>query len=226
MTRYDRDFLPQITVVVTFVIRSLAVRLQAVDAPSVLLSTLPLLLRQHYADFRQSRSKLGSAYAQGGAYSLSTLFQASQAHIGLDAEGKIEPEYVRQTFELVLGGTLPAEDCGSESERIIIREVLTKVVVKDVAPLLAQPWFWHKIMLEQLEKFGGTPRVRIHVTLNSSHCLTLFRRKPRNAQRTHPPRTCRSMPLQLPCSHSSKPSPLSASRLCRHTRKQRKESES
>ena len=160
LTRYDRDFLPQITVVLTAVIRTLAIRLQAVDFASLLLSTLPLLIKQHYTDFRQARSKLGSAYAQGGAYSLPTLFHASQAHIGIDVDGRIEPEYVRQVFELVLGTCLPVEDKESECERVIIREILTKVVAKDVAPMLSQPWFWHKIMLEQLERIGTRPKVR------------------------------------------------------------------
>jgi hypothetical protein len=159
LTRYDRDFLPQIAIVITAVARSLATRVRAVDVPALLLSSFPLLAAQHFSDFRRAKTKLRTAYAQGGALTLPALFHASQSHIGVDSDGKIDSEYVRQLLELVLGSCLPEEDRESECERTIIREVLTKVVVKDVIPMLSQPWFWHRLILGQLSSLSQSTKV-------------------------------------------------------------------
>ncbi|KAH8120247.1 hypothetical protein DFH11DRAFT_1559046 [Phellopilus nigrolimitatus] len=70
--------------------------------------------------------------------------------MGIDAEGRIDPIYLRHTLDLILQACLPAEDQESDAERAIIREVVAKVVSKDVVPTLCQPWFIHKLMLDQL----------------------------------------------------------------------------
>ena len=151
ITRYDRDFVPHVAVVIVEVVRSLEKRLKAVDLPTLLFRAVPILVGQHYADYRASSEKLGTSYASGGASTLPQLFHQHQGHMGIDADGQIDPTYIRQTLDLVLHACLPLEDQESDAERSIIREIIAKVLVQDVVPMLCQPWFIHKIMLDQLE---------------------------------------------------------------------------
>ena len=151
ITRYDRDFVPHVAVVIVEVVRSLEKRLKAVDLPALLFRAVPILVGQHYADYRAASEKLGTSYASGGASTLPQLFHQHQRHMGIDADGQIDPTYIRQTLDLVLHACLPLEDQESDAERSIIREIIAKVLVQDVVPMLCQPWFIHKIMLDQLE---------------------------------------------------------------------------
>lgn len=157
ITRYDREFVPHVASIIAVVVRALEARLLAADLPELLFRDLPTLLSQHYADYRTASAKLGTSYALGGAATLPQLFHQLQGHMAIDAEGRIDPEYIRHTLDLILQLCLPPEDYNSDAERAIIREVVVKVVLGDVAPLLIQPWFIHKQMLQLLDIIRPSP---------------------------------------------------------------------
>ncbi|KLO13949.1 hypothetical protein SCHPADRAFT_939944 [Schizopora paradoxa] len=150
ITRYDREFLPQLSQVICHVLRALETRLLAADLTDLLFRVLPTIVAQHYADYRAAEAKVGSAYAGGGALDTAQVFHQLQPHMAVDAEGRLDPSYVRHTLDCVLGVVLPPEDYESDAEHAIVREVIAKVVLDDVVPLLVQPWFLHKIVLDLL----------------------------------------------------------------------------
>ena len=147
ITRYDKEFLPDITRVLTVAIRSLEARIVRTDLSPLILRDLPSLLSQHYQDFRNSQAKLHTSYASGGSASLAQLFHQAQPHMTISADGTVDDAYIRQAFDEVLRLCLPPEDYEADSERFIIREVLVMVVVRGVLPRLTQPWFIHQQLL-------------------------------------------------------------------------------
>ncbi|TFY59508.1 hypothetical protein EVJ58_g5731 [Rhodofomes roseus] len=150
ITRYDKEFLPEITRILTSVVRTLEARLLATDLSPLIFRDLPTLLTQHYVDFRSAKAKLHTSYATGGAATLPHLFHYLQPHMAISADGHIDDVYVRQAVDHILKACLPPEDYDSEAERYIVREIILSVVLKSVIPRVTQPWFIHKIMLDQL----------------------------------------------------------------------------
>ena len=150
ITRYDKEFLPEITRVLTVVVRALEVRLLATDLSPLVFRDIPTLLTQHWTDYRNAQAKLHTSYASGGAASLAQLFHQMQPHMAVSAEGVVDPVYVRQAVDHVLKTLLPPEDYEPETERYIIREIILKVLVGSVLPRITQPWFIHKLILDQL----------------------------------------------------------------------------
>lgn len=150
ITRYDKEFLPEITRILTFVMRTLEARLVATDLSPLVLRDLPTLLNQHWTDYRNAQSKLHTSYAVGGAASLPQLFHQMQPHMAVTADGVVDPVYVRQAVDHILKTCLPPEDYEPETERYIVREIILKVLVGSVLPRVTQPWFIHKIILDQL----------------------------------------------------------------------------
>lgn len=150
LTRYDKEFLPQITSVVTHVIRALEQRLLDADLSLLVFGDIPALITQHYRDYRQAVSKASTSYATGGALSLPQLFHQLQPHMAISSDGSLEEEYFRHAFDHILRECLPPEDYAPEAERFIIREIVLKIVVKDVIPRIAQPWFLQKMVLDML----------------------------------------------------------------------------
>lgn len=150
ITRYDKEFLPQITRILIIVIRALESRLLALDLPPLLFHDVPIILTQHYRDYRNAASKLSSSYATGGAASLPHLFHHLQPHIALSPDAAIDLQYYRQIVDHILRACLPPEDYEPEAERFIVREVILKVLVEDVIPKITQPWFIQKSILDLL----------------------------------------------------------------------------
>lgn len=150
ITRYDKEFLPQVTHILVIVIRALELRIQRLDFPALIFHDIPTILSQHYADYRNALSKLSTSYASGGAASLPQLFSQMQPHTAILPDGKIDPEYFRQVFDYILRICLPPEDHEAEAERIIVREVVVKVLLDDVLPKVTQPWFIQKAILDLL----------------------------------------------------------------------------
>lgn len=161
ISKYDKEFLPEINRILTLVIRALEVRVLATDFAPLVFCDLPAILTQHYNDFRDASAKLSTSYAGGGSLSLPVLFHQLQPHLAVSPEGKIDPEYFRQVVDHVLKSCLPHEDYEPEAERFIIREIILKVVLNDVVPKVTQPWFIQKAILEllgsddELVKVGG-----------------------------------------------------------------------
>ena len=151
ITARDRDFIVEITRVVTYVIRSLEVRLVRADLVGVLVHDLPLLIAQHYSDYRIIEAKIRSGYAtslQGGVDPYAQLFHGLQPHLAVSPDGTVNGTYVRQAVEHVMKVCLPPEDWAAETERSIVREIVVKILLGSAIPKLKQPWFTHKILLE------------------------------------------------------------------------------
>jgi hypothetical protein len=161
ITRYDKDFLPDITRVLTIVIRNLQARIVAADLSLLVFRRLPTLVMQHYSDYRNAVSKLSSSYATGGALSLPLLFHQLQPHMAVSADGTVQEEYYRQIIDHILRTCLPPEDYDPEPERLIIREIVLKVLLQDVFPKINQPWFIHIAMLEVLGPSDGLQQTKV-----------------------------------------------------------------
>ncbi|OSD06026.1 hypothetical protein PYCCODRAFT_1525951 [Trametes coccinea BRFM310] len=150
ITRYDKEFLPEITRILTAVLRALEARLSATDLSPLVFRDLPALLTQHWSDYRNAHAKLHTSYASGGAASLPQLFHQIQPHMAVSPDGVIDVVYVRQAVDHILKACLPPDDYEPETERYIVREIVLKVLVGSVLPRLTQPWFIHKLILDQL----------------------------------------------------------------------------
>ncbi|KAI1797696.1 PXA domain-containing protein [Ganoderma leucocontextum] len=165
ITRYDKEFLPQIVRILTVVIRNIESRLLAADLSPLVFRDLPTLLTQHWFDYRNAHAKLHTSYAAGGAASLPQLFHHLQPHMAVSADGVVDQVYVRQAVDHILKVCLPPEDYAPETERYIVREIILKVLVDSVLPRLTQPWFIHKLILDQL----GPEKVVVEPLENSVH---------------------------------------------------------
>jgi hypothetical protein len=163
ITRYDKEFLPEINRLLTIVIRALEARLVVSDLSPLILHDIPLLITQHYRDIRDASSKLSSSYAYGGSASLPILFHQSQPHMAITSDGEsINEVYIRQIVDHVLKSCLPPEDYAPEAERFIVREVVLKVLVQDIIPKITEPWFLHKVVLDLLGPVELTKVCRLY----------------------------------------------------------------
>ncbi|KDQ30581.1 hypothetical protein PLEOSDRAFT_1035936, partial [Pleurotus ostreatus PC15] len=102
ITRYDKDFLPEITAVSTVVLQSLESRVLAADLSPLVFQDLPAIITQHYQDYRNAASKRSTSYAGGGALNTAHLFHQLQPHMALAADGRLEPEYFRQVIDHII----------------------------------------------------------------------------------------------------------------------------
>jgi PXA domain len=157
LTRYDKEFLPEINRILCLTARSLEERVLAADLLPIVFCDIPTLITQHYRDYRNAASKLSTSYADGSATSLPQLFHQLQPHMAVSANGQIEEEYFRQIVDHILKTCLPAEEYEPEAERFIIREIVLKVLLQDVIPKISQPWFIHRTMLDFLGPSGNRP---------------------------------------------------------------------
>ncbi|KAJ3875911.1 PXA domain-containing protein [Lentinula edodes] len=180
ITRYDKEFLPIITNILTHVFRTLEDRLakahQRGDLAELVFRDIPVIITQHYRDFRFARSKLNSSYAAGGALSIPALFHASQSHMAVKPGGEIDLDYVRFLVDHILKTCLPREDWDPETERVIVREIIVKLVAQDILGKITQPWFIEKMILDQLMNIPSTkPKVTTpHSNGFSTHTLLVF----------------------------------------------------
>jgi hypothetical protein len=153
ITARDRDLIVEINRVVTHVVRSLEVRLVGADLVGMLVHDLPLLVAQHYSDYRTVEAKMRSGYAtslQGSVDPYAQLFHGLQPHLAVFPDGTVDGTYIRQAVEHILKVCLPPEDWAVETERSIVCEIAMKILVGSAIPKLTQPWFAHKILLEAL----------------------------------------------------------------------------
>ena len=150
ITRYDKEFLPGITRVLTHVIQVFEARLVRTDLSPLVFRDLPILLANHYTDYRNAKSKVHTSYASGASATLPQLFHQIQPHMAVAADGTIDEVYVRQALGEALKTCLPPSDFEPETERYIVREILVKVVLDGVVPKLTQPWFIQQSILNLL----------------------------------------------------------------------------
>jgi hypothetical protein len=174
ISRYDKDLLPHITRILISVIRVLHSRTEALDIQNLVFRDVPPIITQHYRDYRNAASKTSTAYATGGAVPLSSLFFHLQPHIAILPNGSLDPEYYRQIVDHILKVCLPPEDYDPEPERLIIREIIVKLLLNDVIPKITKPWFIHKTILdligppENTSYFAALPHSQSQSSLSSS----------------------------------------------------------
>lgn len=161
ITRYDKEFLPEITRILTHVFRAFEARVLATDLTPLLCCDVPTIITQHYRDYRNAKSKLSSSYASGGALSLDQIFHQFQPHMAVSPDGIIDEVYVRQVVDHILKSCLPPEDSAPEAERVIVREIIIKILLQDVIPKVTQPWFIQRTIVDLL---GPPPLPIIQVT--------------------------------------------------------------
>ncbi len=144
----DKSFLPQISLVIVHILQVLEQRVLAADLDKLIYHTIPILLVQHYRDYRTSVAKLHTSYASLELNaSLPKIFRASQPHLGVDEYGTFNDIYLRQAIDHVLKACLPPDDYESELERSIVREILVKPVFGTVLSQVSQPSFLHSLAL-------------------------------------------------------------------------------
>lgn len=148
----DKEFVPEISLVIVHILQALEERITTADVPSLLCHDIPTLLVQHYKDYRAAASKLHTSYASDA--SLPRMFHHMQSHLAVSETGQFNDTYLRQAVDHVLKSCLPQEDWDSEMERSIVREVIVRPILGNVLPKLAEPWFLHTIALSLL----GAPR--------------------------------------------------------------------
>ncbi|KAF9455561.1 PXA domain-containing protein, partial [Collybia nuda] len=151
ISRYDKHFLPDITRILAAVVRALDARVQSPDIPLLFFHHVPVIVAQHYADYRSAHAKLATSYASGGAASLPQLFHQLQPHMALSPDGRVDTEYFRQVVDHILKASLPDEDYQPDSERFIIRELIVKLVLVDIIPKITQPWFIQRSIHDLLD---------------------------------------------------------------------------
>lgn len=172
LTRHDRDLLPHISRILIVVIRNIESRLLALDAAPLAFHDLPVIVTQHYRDYRNATAKLSTAYASGGAMPLSHLFHSIQPHMAISPDGALNQEYYRQIIDVILKNSLPPEDYNPEAERFIIRELILKILLVDIIPKITQPWFIYRTILDQLDPLDAQVyTVRLFILLHG-HVLT------------------------------------------------------
>ncbi|CAG8632928.1 9354_t:CDS:2, partial [Acaulospora colombiana] len=149
----DREFPQEVTQIITHVLRQVEDRVMVADVPLLLANVLPTLLKQHYADYHTASAKVATSYVTGLPSDndpLAHIFHSLQPHMAISAEGKIDPNYIRQAVEHVMKACLPPEDWESENERSIVREIIVKIILENAFPRLSQGWFIQKNLLELL----------------------------------------------------------------------------
>ncbi|KAF8527857.1 PXA domain-containing protein [Hysterangium stoloniferum] len=178
ISRYDKEFLPEITRVVAVFLRSVEARLSIADVSSLIFKYIPTIVSQHYADYRNAASKVGTSYATGGASALPQIFHHLQPHMAVSSDGHWDETYIRQAVEHVMKTCLPQQDWDAEVERTIVREIVTKVVLGAAFIKLTQPWFIHKIALDLLgppsTPTTTPPRVTTHKRFSFQQLVVFF----------------------------------------------------
>lgn len=157
----DRAFIQQVTAVLVHVIQALEVRLAQVDLVRILAVELPALLEQHVIDFDEATHKAYSGHAHN--LNRDQTFHHLQPHMAISVaeistnnseystEAIVDKTYLRALVENVLRLLLPPEDYRAETERAIVREIISNTVLGGVFTRVAQPWFFHQLLARLLE---------------------------------------------------------------------------
>lgn len=166
ITPRDRDFLPQVTRVVTHVISDIERRASDIDLTSLVLRQIPTLLDLHVNDYRAVAIRMDTVFTSvSPPPTVSSIFHLLQPHVAIQPNQEpgasiISEIYLRQLVENILRHSLPSQDWESETERLIVREIVACVVLGNVFKKLAQPWFLHQLILGLL-KPGSTAQSEV-----------------------------------------------------------------
>ncbi|KAG8767718.1 hypothetical protein FRC12_006074 [Ceratobasidium sp. 428] len=153
ITPRDRDFLPQITRVLSHVIQDIEQRAARIDLGGILLRQVPTLIDLHINDYHTAAIRMDTTFTNvSPPPTVTSIFHMLQPHVAIqpsqDAGSPVISEiYLRQLVENILRLSLPPQDWESESERAIVREIVACVVLSSVFKKLAQPWFLQQLVL-------------------------------------------------------------------------------
>ncbi|KAF8604991.1 hypothetical protein BDV93DRAFT_521881 [Ceratobasidium sp. AG-I] len=162
LTPRDRDFLPQITRILTHVIQDIEQRASNIDLASLALRQIPTLVDLHINDYRAAAIRIDTNFTNTSpAPTVPGIFRLLQPHVAIqptqEGNSKIISEiYLRQLVENILRLSLPRQDWDSEAERFIVREIVACVVLSNIFRKLAQPWFLHQIIFSLLKPRSPT----------------------------------------------------------------------
>ncbi|KAJ1311602.1 hypothetical protein OPQ81_010079 [Rhizoctonia solani] len=162
ITPRDKDFMPQITRVITHVIQDIERRASRVDFSNLVLHQIPTLVDLHLNDYRVAAMRIGTAFTNTSpSPTVAGLFHVLQPHVAIKTDREpdapiISEIYLRQLVENILRLSLPPEDWESETERCIVREIVACVVLGNMFKKLAQPWFLHQTILGLLKSSPST----------------------------------------------------------------------
>ncbi|KAG8689523.1 Proteasome subunit alpha type-2 [Ceratobasidium sp. 423] len=160
ITPRDRDFMPQITRVVTHVVRDIEQRASRVDLSNLVLRQIPTLVDLHTNDYRVAAMRMDTILTDASP-TIPGLFHMLQPHVAIQTNQEpgapiISEIYLRQLVENILRLSLPPEDWESETERCIVREIVACIVLGNMFKKLGQPWFLHQIALGLLKPSPST----------------------------------------------------------------------
>ncbi|KAI6045144.1 hypothetical protein EDC04DRAFT_3137448 [Pisolithus marmoratus] len=122
ITRYDKEFLPQLTNVLVHVIRVLEQRILGADL-STLTTGMPLPRRP-------------LPLRLGGAHTAPQLFHLFQPHLAISPEGNVDEEYFRHALDLVLKICLPPEDYAPDIRKVTQPWFIQQTVLDLLGPPL------------------------------------------------------------------------------------------
>ncbi|PWY98549.1 hypothetical protein BCV70DRAFT_227887 [Testicularia cyperi] len=160
----DRELLTQIVNIIVDIVHTLLQRLSTTQNPAdpplasihrLLSLELPLILQQHYVDFRQAQHKAGSVWAPLVS---AQLFHSSSPHPGihtddLGLDGRIELDYLRIAVLALLSSVLPADEFAPDTEKFVVRDVLV-TVLRGALGKPTRPWFVVQSLNKVLDATG------------------------------------------------------------------------
>ncbi|KAK4052368.1 hypothetical protein OIV83_002170 [Microbotryomycetes sp. JL201] len=153
----------KVIMLLVHVIQTVEVRLAQVDLVSLLVNDIPLLLERHIADFDQAVAKSETGVAQN--LNLAETFHSMQPHMAIkflkdEPTGArvpvIDKTYLRTLVEQLLRLLLPPDDYQSDTERLIVREIIVNTILGNVFNRVAQPWFVNGVIIKLLGTGGTT----------------------------------------------------------------------
>ncbi|KAK4057098.1 hypothetical protein OIO90_001998 [Microbotryomycetes sp. JL221] len=157
----DRAFIQQITALLVHVIQALEVRLAQTDLVALIVIDLPTLFEQHVRDFDEAVYKSRSAVAHN--LTRDNVFDLLQPHIAIstskidgEMETTVDKTYLRALVDNLLTLLLPPHDLKSDTERTIVREIMVNILLGSVFTRVAQPWFWHSLIIKLVDPRSTT----------------------------------------------------------------------
>ncbi|KAL7752800.1 hypothetical protein RI367_001802 [Sorochytrium milnesiophthora] len=146
----DESFPAEVTLVLSKVCSEMERRFRKVDHAQLMLVDLPYAIEQHFVVFRQA--KAAAATSLGGGHSTADLFHRSMPHVALDDPHYLD-EYLRELSAVMLKYVLPPDEHDSVTIRLLVREILCGVVLKNAVSALTEPDFLNGLIVKVVE--GG-----------------------------------------------------------------------
>jgi hypothetical protein len=136
---------------------------------------IPVLLATHVQTYWSARSNVFGGTSLADAYHARV---PTLAVVPVDGTYVLNPAYTSALVDSLLILRLPKADYEAEAERIVIREVVARVVLGSVGKRLAAAWFYAQVALKLMGKPGEPIRWKKNKTngkLASTTLMTLHK---------------------------------------------------